>query len=142
MGTPVHPDLAAGLLDRLSRDTEVAQVAARLAAYCADIDAALSPILGRRGVAALMHRSLRVASAAHPWLTVRYGGLSTFTDVAVLVEATLEQDRGAAAAGVGTLIQTFCELVASLIGASLTGRLLGPVLMDSQSAPTVSGHIE
>lgn len=143
MGTPEQPDLAAGLIDALSRDADAAQVADRLEAFCADIDAVLSPILGRRGVAALMHRSLRVASVAHPWLMIaRREGHPTSFDPAALTASVLVQDFAAAAAGAGALIRTFCDLVASLIGPSLTERLLGPILSGATSAPPVPGHIE
>ncbi len=142
MGTPEHPDLASGLLDGLSRDATAAQVADRLGALCVTIDIMLSPILGRRGVAALMHRSLRVASATHPWLSEPHDGMPSSFDVAALTGAIGQQDAGDARASAVALMRTFHALLASLIGTALTARLLMPIVVASASVPSVPGPIE
>lgn len=140
MGTPEHPDFAAGLI----HDTGggASELADRLGASCSAIEAVLSPILGRRGVAALLHRSLSVASATHPWMSVHNEGMPTSFDIAALTDAVGRQDAADAHAGAVALMRTFHELLASLIGASLTERLLTPVAVGVASAPTVPGQTE
>jgi hypothetical protein len=98
-----------------------------------DIETALTPIIGSKGVAALLKRSLHLASAAHPWLAVPGGSDSTTIDLATLKSVVAQQTGAQAALGSHHLLQTFCQLLGSLIGPSLTQRLLRPVRADSTS---------
>jgi len=94
------------------------------------IDAALNPIVGRRGVAALLQRSLHLSAQTHPWLLPLDAELPMGVDVAPLHKALVRQAPAAAAEGVDHLVHTFHELLASLVGASLSERLLRPVWAD------------
>ena len=103
------------------------EVAASIAATYRDIEGALSPIIGARGVAALCNRSVHVARQSYPWLAGLEAGSQTTMDLGALTSLiTLQTPSDAAAAG-GLLLQTFHELLASLIGESLTERLLRSV---------------
>ena len=103
------------------------EVAASIAATYRDIEGALSPIIGARGVAALGNRSLHVARQSYPWLTGLEAGSQATMDVDSLTSLISQQTPSDAAAAGGLLLQTFHELLASLIGESLTERLLRSV---------------
>src|SRR5687768_5876591 len=90
------------------------------------IEAALSPIIGQRGVAALLGRSLQLTSATHPWLPQA-------DTVAAVHAALLQQTAPDARAAQAALLQTFRDVLSRLIGASLSDRLLQPALEHSSS---------
>ncbi len=92
-----------------------------------DIDAALSPVIGQRGVAALYKRSLHLTRGAHPCLQPAYESAQRPGDFAAL-KAALSQPAGPATAAANrALLQTFTDLLAQLIGRTLSARLLEPV---------------
>ena len=92
------------------------------------IDAALSPIVGRPGVAGLFKRSLSLTRADHALLTTVYEGSLAPGDYAPLQRALAENSVADATAANVALLQTFNDLLAKLIGPSLTERLLQLVL--------------
>jgi len=110
---------------------EPAQVADAIASTLQAIDAALRPIIGERGVAALYSRSLYLTSSAHPWLAGMHEGVQTAMDLAALKSTLAQQSTDHAAAAGSALLQTFYDLLASLIGTSLTERLLRSVAVNS-----------
>ena len=110
-----------------------AQLADAVVSIWQDIDAALRPILGQRGVASLYRRSLHLATTAHPWLTDMRGANQTGLDLASLQAAFARQDSGTASTAGGDLLQTFYELLASLVGTSLTEQLLRSIWANSSS---------
>jgi len=99
------------------------------------IDVALSPVLGSRGVAALYRRSLHVTGAAHPWLARLNECAGGELDLAALESVFAQQSVVDATAGGNALLQTFYQLLASLIGAPLTERMLRSVWSDSFRLP-------
>ena len=122
-----RPDIAALLASAVSDGASSRQVAGMVASAFRGIDQALTPIIGQRGVAALYRRSMHLASQTHPWLPRSREGVHPAMDVTALsTELALQTAASAAAAG-GQLLQTFCELLTSLIGPSLADRLLRPV---------------
>jgi len=123
VGTQWPPPLAGRLTDGESAQ----DVADTVVDLWLQIDQALHPIIGRRGVTALYNRSLKLTGVRYPWLLVGHQHLLATVDVTVL-RARLAQQAGAeAAAGGSALFQTFHELLASLVGAALTNQLLGSV---------------
>ncbi len=112
------------LAGRLPPEAGAAEVADAIAVVWQGIDHALSPIVGHRGVAALYNRSLAIAAAVHPWLPVNPAGALAAVDASALRDALTRRDATEAAAAGAALLQAFRELLASLIGASLTERLL------------------
>jgi hypothetical protein len=122
-GTPLVSQAAAG--------TSAAQVADALVETWRDIETALTPIIGSKGVAALYKRSLHLASSAHPWLAVLRGGDPTVMDLGALKSVVTQQTGALAALGANALLQTFYQVLGSLIGPSLTERLLRSVWADS-----------
>lgn len=96
-----------------------------VASLCEDIGVALTPIVGPRGVAALYKRSLFLTSQQHPVLSGLHEGIQSTMDLSRLT-TTLAALSEAEANTVGAaLLQSFYELLSSLVGLSLTDRLLG-----------------
>lgn len=91
------------------------------------IDVTLSPILGQRGVAALYKRSLYLTRTDHPWLAEVYEGALPLGEFTSLHTAMSQQTSIVAADGNDALLKTFCDLLADLIGGTLTERLLRSV---------------
>jgi len=90
--------------------------------------AALTPIVGTRGVEALFKRSLSLTREAHACLG-DVGDPSPAHDHAASLRAVLARQAGAdAAAAHAALLQIFIDLLSALIGESLTARLLHPLL--------------
>lgn len=89
------------------------------------IDAALSPIIGMRGVAALYRRSVTVARSKHPALNsvhVSERGTAPFQS---LHDALVQSSSNDAASANAALVATFTGLLGQLIGVKLTAQLLG-----------------
>ena len=111
-----------------------AQVAEIAIATLHAIDAALSPIISQRGVAALYKRSVHVTRADYPWLTTAYEGALAATGEFEPLRAALSQQSGpVAAAATAALLRAFHDLLVTLIGGSLTERLLGVIWDDHSS---------
>lgn len=106
---------------------DAARVADAAVSTLRDIDAGLSPIVGKGGVAALYKRSVHLTCAAHPWLSAVQPGALSPDEFASLHAALSQQTASNAAAASAALLQTFTDLLTKLIGASLTERLLRPV---------------
>jgi hypothetical protein len=90
------------------------------------VDAALSPIIGHNGVAALFYRSVHLASTDHPWVMriqetqARGSGLP----LPLLRSVVAQQSESEAAIANRLLLDKFREQLALLVGESLTERLL------------------
>jgi hypothetical protein len=123
------------LAERLPVNASAAQVSEAMAALWGEIDAALHPVLGHRGVAALYQRSLTLCAASHPWLRIAEPGVPSTVDAAALRAALGKQGAAEALAGATALLHAFHALLASLVGASLTDRLLRAVWAQSPRAP-------
>ncbi|NRF70196.1 hypothetical protein HLB44_24620 [Aquincola sp. S2] len=105
------------------------------------MDAALTPIIGGRGVAALYKRSLYLSAPAHPWLAGMHEGSTAAIDLIALRSVVSQQSGDEAVQGGNTLLLTFHKLLGSLIGLSLTERLLRPLWADSSSGPPAQDSI-
>lgn len=115
-------------LDIRSRDgANAAKLADAAVAHWHAINAALSPIIGTLGVAALYHRSLFLAARSHPWLAHERPSDVLGMDLPALRAVLVGRDAGEIAQASATLLETFMKLLASLVGPSLAERLLGPL---------------
>lgn len=107
-----------------------------------DISVVLVPIVGKGGVAALYNRSLHLTSKSFPWLSAPPTGVTppTGDDAAFDLEALhgllAAQGGAVAAAGGEACLRTFRNLLSTLIGVSLTERLLLPVWEKYLNAPS------
>lgn len=100
-----------------------------------DIDSHLSPIVGAGGVAALYKRSLYLTSKEYPCLR-RPLALFQPAEYSLLYLVLLAQERAEAIAVNSALLHTFSRLLAGLIGAPLTERLLLSILDHPSSEPS------
>ena len=123
------------LAQRAAEGADPAQIAEAVASTWKKIDAALSPIIGHGSVAVLYMRSLHLIEPAHPWLANMHPTVPTAVDLTALKSILSPQDSETAAAAGGALLQTFYELLASLVGPSLTERLLRSVWENPLSGP-------
>lgn len=117
----------APLAGRIADDADADQVADAIVAVWLEIDQALHPIIGHRGVAALHNRSLKLTAATYPWLAVGHQGALAAIDVTALRATLVPRAAAQAAAGGVALFQSFRELLASLVGQALADQLLGSV---------------
>jgi hypothetical protein len=125
-------------LTQLSTDGADAPRIAHVAIATLDaIDAALAPIISQRGVAALYQRSLFLIRPGFPWLVAVYEGALVPGDFSSLQAALAEQSAEDAMLGTTALLCTFNDLLSSLIGESLTERLLGSICDTPSSGDAV-----
>lgn len=116
------------LAGRIAPGASASEVAAATVAIWADIEFSLIPVVGTRGVDALYRRSLQVTGDAHPWMAAaRSDGVRPDADIATFAAILAGQSGAIATDAANAFLQTFHDLLASLIGASLTERLLRPV---------------
>lgn len=87
-------------------------------------DAALAPIIGQQGVAALLRRSQYLMRDTHPWLAACPTDAAGAPAFGALQSAVRAQPAADSAQANGALLQVFHDLLSSLIGASLSERLL------------------
>jgi hypothetical protein len=92
-----------------------------------DVYAALSPIIGPGGVAALYRRSLSLRLADYPWLANVSECPLPPGDFSALRRELSQQAKADPVAANGALLRSFSQLLTNLIGASLTARLLQSV---------------
>jgi hypothetical protein len=110
------------------------QIAAATSALWTDIETALQPIVGRRGVGALFKRTLHLTAARHPWLAPLKSDADEPVDLARLTTLIAAQPQSLAREAGNALFQTFSELLATLIGAPLSERLLQTAWSNFSSA--------
>ena len=103
---------------------EAGAVAAAVLGVWHRIGEFLVPMIGARGVEALFGRALQLTASAFPWLAAAGEDKTSLAGVAARLAS---RDPQAAAEASVALLATFTELLATLIGASLTDRLLDPV---------------
>ena len=129
--------IAAQLARRAGPGADAMQVAQAVGAVWQDIDLAMGPIIGPGGVQALFQRSVHLSAAQHACLHAGLGRdrLARF-DTAALIALLAQQDAAQAMACGNALLHTLHALLTSLIGASLTERLLRPVWGTPPSSAT------
>ena len=127
--------LVASLARSGDADQDAAQIAETVGAAWRGIDAALTPLIGHRGVAALQTRSLHVAGKTHPWLKGALDGAPPAPNAANIDAVLRAQTPAHAAAGGAAFLHTFHDLLASLVGPSLTERLLRSIWIRFLNAP-------
>jgi hypothetical protein len=100
-------------------------IAAATAAIWPQVVVRLSPIIGLRGIDALFRRTLYLTSRSFPCVSGDVGhGTAAFDAISARLR---QEDVSTAAAASCELLYSFTELLADLIGESLTDRLLEPV---------------
>ena len=92
------------------------------------------PVIGVGGSYVLFNRSLHLTCMAFPWLTIVGDHRDSTVLLANLKERLAGRESAAATEASYTLLVTFTEMLTTLIGESLTARLLGPVWVSSSPA--------
>lgn len=87
----------------------------------------LAPVIGAQGVEVLFRRSLHLTKASIPWLTMAMDDGDFVALLATLQACLAEHVAADALEASHLLLVNFTELLASLIGNSLTERLLAPI---------------
>ncbi len=131
------PDIRTSAARLLESGADPEQIADTAVATWLGVSAALSPIIGEGGVAALYKRSVYLRRMDYPWLEAAQGVDFASDQYACLRASLSQQTSSNAAAANAVLLQTFHDLLADLIGGSLTERLLRSVLADSSSGDAV-----
>jgi hypothetical protein len=125
--------IADGLVGRLEGARDSASIGPAVVRVWGEIESVLSPILGRRGAAALYNRSLHLSSSAHAWLAGLQPGPLAEIDFESLETVFADEANPEAFAAAQAMLQTFCSLLVGLVGVSLTEHLLRPVVLHMQS---------
>ena len=114
----------------IAQDADAGQIAEKAVSVWRTVDAALSPIIGQRAVAALYKRSVALVHPDYPWLMARESvslGNRQSDDFDVLRATLSQQTSSDAIAAHWALLRAFRDLLARLLGESLTERLLGSI---------------
>jgi hypothetical protein len=119
--------LTSGLAKRAQSEADAVQIAEAMVATWQCIDAALAPVIGSKGTAALYERSCHLTGRTHSWLA------DAAIDPAALKSVVARQSDTDAVLGCSALVQTFDRLLGDLIGPSLAKRLLGSACADAAS---------
>ena len=125
--------LTIALLGRLANEADAAQIADAINAIWMEIESSLFPVLGQRGVTALYQRCLYITAREYPWLAGTFEGAQSSTNLPLLRATLIQRTPTNAAAASCALLQEFEELLAGLVGPSLTVRLLLSVSKNSLS---------
>ena len=108
-------------------DLSAAELAAESVARWRQIDVALTPIIGRRGIVAIYKQALNLTHADFPWLATVSEGDNSFDNFVSLL-AALEQQTSATIVEANLALHgAFNNLLVSLIGESLSERLLASI---------------
>lgn len=103
------------------------------------LHASLSSIIGQRGMTALFRRSLYRTRDRHPWLAPVCETATGQDALDSLRSALLQQAESEAEAAQCALLDNFLDTLATLIGASLTDRLMRAALDNTSSGSAVQG---
>jgi hypothetical protein len=115
-------------LEQRAGDTpDASRVAAATLSLWHQATTRLKPVIGTGGLDALYGRSLQLTATAFPWLAIGVEGEEITAPLASLRRRLEAIDPVAAAQASVALLVTVTDLLATLVGESLTERLLGPI---------------
>ena len=119
--------IIAALAQRVGPNADSARIAQVIVSFLQAMEAALTPIIGPQGVSALYRRSLQLSASRHPRVAHISDRVQASLDLNAL-DSQLATESEADALYFGeVMLTTFYDLLASLIGLSLTSRLLHDV---------------
>lgn len=125
--------IVASLAQRVGPDADTARIAQAIVSTLQAIDAALTPIIGQQGVTALYRRSLHLCATRHPRVAHLSERVQTSLDLKALDSVLVTESEADALLFGEVMLTTFYELLTTLIGPSLTARLLRDVWTPSLS---------
>jgi hypothetical protein len=126
-GTQLREAIRMTLVLRAGQHPNADTAAEATAATWREVAVQLTPVIGARGLDVLFNRALHQTSAAFPWLALAVDRGGSASPLPSLMSCLAGQQTSSATEASYTLLLTFTELLASLIGESLTTRLLAPV---------------
>ncbi|MCP8688246.1 hypothetical protein [Marinobacterium sedimentorum] len=135
MENSVSSRIEAELAHRFEGRMDAGLIAAALVTLWREIDIVLNPIMGKRGVAALYQRSLYLAAQTYPWLASPHQGVQTSIDFTHFKSLLIHQQPDDLIQGGSVIFKNLHELLVSLVGPSLTERLLRSVGDNLFSSP-------
>lgn len=122
-----HEIITRTLVLRAGDATDAQAIAKAAVSTWHDATLRLAPVIGGQGVDVLLRRSLHVAGQTFPCL-VTAGHVGNNTELLASLQVRLARCEAAVAIEASdALLVTFTELLISLIGESLSGRLLAPI---------------
>jgi hypothetical protein len=130
-----HAAIRRTLAQRQGQDAGTGAIAEAALVLTREVAGCLAPLIGSRGVDALVCRSLQLTVPAYPWLGLtgeHVDGMGSLPSFRSRLEV---RDSRAATEASLTLLVTFTDLLATMIGASLTDRLLGPIWAPPAASP-------
>lgn len=127
MPTAAHR-IQSSLVKTAAANSDAVAIASKVVAIWRDIDTALSPIIGHRGVAALLNRSIHLTRDTYSWLSSVQEDLAETIDFAAVQLKLSQQTVENIVAVNGALLEKFVGLLTNLIGVSLTERLIQPIV--------------
>ncbi len=127
--------MRAALLALASQGEHAGQVSRAASATWCRVEAELSPVLGSAGVAALYRRSLLRGRAEAPALAEVYDATAYAKGFEPLRHVLSSLSHADAVVASRALMRAFCELLADLLGAPLTERLLAPATHPQPAQP-------
>jgi hypothetical protein len=128
MERPESRRIAEALSRRIgTTETSAPQIADAVVGLWREIERELTPIVGTRGVAALSGRAVFLAGSKHSWLSPAPESGPLDFDLGRLHSSIAASEAPTASAGSIELLDTFRDLLISMIGTALTDRLLSPV---------------
>ncbi|VVN39776.1 hypothetical protein PS662_05388 [Pseudomonas fluorescens] len=119
--------IVASLAHRVGPNADIARIAQAIVSTLQAMDAALTPIIGVQGVAALYRRSLHLCASKHPRLAGICNDVQSAPDPTDLNSVLVAQSETDGWYFGEALLMTYYELLTTLIGPSLTAHLLRDV---------------
>ncbi|NZA28160.1 hypothetical protein H0E84_17410 [Luteimonas sp. SJ-92] len=129
--------MAATLRARVGESLEPARIADVLVSILREIQAALVPVMGSHGFALIYRRSLYLSATLGPLMTSLSDqeGAPGTPDFDALRSAVAQHSGVDAISNGASLLQTIHDLLVTLVGLSLTERLLRSVRANHSSGP-------
>jgi hypothetical protein len=122
-----HEAIRTTLMHRARDARDASTVAETTLSIWQQVAARLALIIGGRGVDVLFRRGLHLTSTAFPWLAIAEDHRNSAALLASLKARLAGREPDVAAEASIALLATCTDLLATLIGESLTDSLLGPV---------------
>jgi hypothetical protein len=115
------------LTQRAGSEPDASSIAQAAVEMWHGMAAQLAPVIGSRGLDVLFSRALHKSRTSFPWLGVAVDRGGSVGPLPSLGACLASQHTAAAAEASYVLLSTFAELLETLIGESLTERLLASV---------------
>jgi hypothetical protein len=128
------------LAQSAGKESDANTIAAAAVAQWLQISARLKPVIGSHGVDVLFSRTVYLAGKSYPWLGVAGDGRLGAPCLDVIRARLGRQQAPVAAAAGCEFLFIFTELLATLIGDSLTDRLLDPVWALAAPSPDMESR--